>query len=216
MLSSVTAIGAEPAEDAGAEEEQAPAADADAGMPSVADLLALAPPGVSAQLQALMSAGALGGGAAAAAIGAAPAGAATGVAALSAPPAITPDAGARANALTVAEVAREQGVDPVAAVAMMLVESGGNAHAVGDGGTSFGLFQLHEGGMLTAAGISSQQAFDPRTNARVSLASLAHEQAKGANRTPGEIAAASQRPADPAGYARRVDAMLDRARALLA
>lgn len=122
---------------------------------------------------------------------------------------------ARSNAAVVADVAREQGVDPVAAVAMMLVESGGNAGAVGDGGTSFGLFQLHEGGMLTAAGLTSQQAFDPRTNAAVSLKSLAHERRKGPNRTPGEIAAASQRPADPAGYARKVDAAMDRARELL-
>jgi len=106
-------------------------------------------------------------------------------------------------------------VDPVAAVAMMLVESGGNARSVGDGGTSFGLFQLHEGGMLTAAGLTSAQAFDPRTNATVSLKSLAHERAQGPNRSPGTIAAASQRPADPAGYARKVDAMMDRARALL-
>ena len=121
----------------------------------------------------------------------------------------------KANAGVVADVAREQGVDPVVAVAMMLVESGGNAGAVGDGGTSFGLFQLHKGGMLTAAGLTAQQAFDPRTNAAVSLKSLAHEWKKGPNRSPGAIAAASQRPADPAGYARKVDAMMDRARSLL-
>ncbi|MCZ4497218.1 MAG: hypothetical protein JWM25_1803, partial [Thermoleophilia bacterium] len=87
---------------------------------------------------------------------------------------------------------------------------------VGDGGTSFGLFQLHEGGMLTAAGLTPDQAFDPRTNATVALKSLAHEWAKGAKRSPGEIAAASQRPADPAGYARKVDAAMQQARALLA
>jgi hypothetical protein len=124
-------------------------------------------------------------------------------------------ADARANAFVVADVARQHGVDPVAAVAMMLVESGGNAGSVGDHGTSFGLFQLHEGGMLTAAGLTPQQAMDPRTNATVSINSLAHERAKGPNRTAGEIAAASQRPADPVGYARKVDAAMDRARALL-
>jgi hypothetical protein len=127
------------------------------------------------------------------------------------------DAGAAANAKVVAQVAREQGVDPVAAVAMMLVESGGRSSAVGDNGTSFGLFQLHEGGMLTAAGLSREQAFDPRTNASVSLASLRTEWDKGhATRTPGQIAAASQRPADPVGYAAKVDGAMDRARALLA
>lgn len=127
------------------------------------------------------------------------------------------DQGAAANAKIVAQVARERGVDPVAAVAMMLVESGGRATAVGDNGTSFGLFQLHEGGMLTAAGLTKEQAFDPRTNAMVSLRSLRHEWEKGhATRTAGEIAAASQRPADPVGYARKVDAAMDRARSLLA
>ncbi len=126
------------------------------------------------------------------------------------------DAGAPANAKVVADVAKHQGIDPVVAVAMMLVESGGRANAVGDGGTSFGLFQLHEGGMLTSAGLTSQQAFDPRTNATVALRSLAHEWAKGSERrTPGEIAAASQRPADPVGYAAKVDGAMDRARALL-
>lgn len=126
------------------------------------------------------------------------------------------DQGAAANAKVVAQVARERGVDPVAAVAMMLVESGGRATAVGDDGTSFGLFQLHEGGMLTAAGLTADQAFDPRTNASVALKSLRHEWEKGhATRTPGEIAAASQRPADPIGYAAKVNGAMDRARALL-
>jgi hypothetical protein len=123
---------------------------------------------------------------------------------------------AATNARVVAQVAREQGVDPVVAVAMMLVESGGNAAAVGDGGTSFGLFQLHEGGMLTAAGLSPAQAYDARTNATVALKSYAHEWSKGhARRSPGEIAAASQRPADPVGYAAKVDAAMARARSLL-
>jgi len=127
------------------------------------------------------------------------------------------DRGAAANARVVAQVAREQGVDPTTAVAMMLIESGGRATAVGDGGTSFGLYQLHQGGMLTAAGLTSQQAFDPRTNASVALKSFRHEWSKGhATRTPGEIAAASQRPADPVGYAAKVDGAMDRARALLA
>lgn len=124
---------------------------------------------------------------------------------------------ARANAQVVARVAGQHGVDPTVAVAMMLVESGGNSRAVGDGGTSFGLFQLHRGGMLTAAGLTPGQAFDPETNANVALRSFAHEHAKGhARRTPGEIAAASQRPYDPVGYARKVDAAMERARTLLA
>ncbi len=128
---------------------------------------------------------------------------------------VAASASAPENAATVAEVARKVGVDPATAVAMMLVESGGNAGSVGDGGTSFGLFQLHEGGMLTAAGLTPQEAFDPATNAKVALTSLAHEWAKDPNRSPGEIAAASQRPADQAGYARKVNAALAQARSLL-
>ncbi len=139
---------------------------------------------------------------------------ATGPARAAAPASASADA--RTNARIVADVARERGVDPVVAVAMMLVESGGRATAVGDGGTSFGLFQLHEGGMLTAAGLTPDQAFDARTNASVALKSYAHEWSKGhARRTPGQIAAASQRPADPVGYAAKVDATMDRARSLL-
>jgi hypothetical protein len=124
--------------------------------------------------------------------------------------------GAKENAQVVAGVAAKVGVDPVVAVAMMLVESGGRNTAVGDGGTSFGLFQLHEGGMLTAAGLTKEQAFDPETNASVALKSLAHEWAKGPNRSPGDIAAASQRPADKIGYAQKVNGALGQARALLA
>lgn len=120
-----------------------------------------------------------------------------------------------ANAATVATVARKHGVPADLAVAMMLVESGGNRRAVGDGGTSFGLFQLHEGGMLTAAGLTREQAFDPATNANVSLRSLAAELRKGGDRTPGQVAAASQRPADPVGYAQKVNDALPRARGLL-
>lgn len=143
------------------------------------------------------------------------AGAAAGAAAAGPTTRVASDA--RSNAQVVAQVARQHGVDPTVAVAMMLVESGGDNTAVGDGGTSFGLFQLHRGGMLTAAGLTPDQAFDPRTNATVALKSYAHEHAKGhARRSPGEIAAASQRPFDPVGYARKVDAAMDRARALIA
>lgn len=119
------------------------------------------------------------------------------------------------NVQTVAASARRHGVDPALAVAMMLVESGGNARAVGDGGTSFGLFQLHRGGMLTAAGLTTHEAFDPATNADVAMRSLAAYAAGRPNAAPGQLAAASQRPADPDGYAARVEAQLPRARALL-
>jgi len=124
--------------------------------------------------------------------------------------------GARENAYVVAVEARRAGVDPVLAVAMMLVESSGDNRAVGDGGTSFGLFQLHEGGMLTAAGLKPTAAFDPSVNARVALRSLAATAARHRDLDPGALAAASQRPADPTGYAVKVRAAMDQARALIA
>ena len=115
------------------------------------------------------------------------------------------------NAKIVAEVARQKGVDPVTAVACMLVESGGSNAATGDNGTSFGLFQLHRGGEL--GNMSEQEARDPRRNAEVALSVFAAN--KGKYSDPGQLAAASQRPADRAGYARKVDAMLPEARRLL-
>jgi len=118
------------------------------------------------------------------------------------------------NVKTVVEVAKEVGVDPKLAVAMMLVESGGDNRAVGDNGTSFGLYQLHKGGMLTDAGLTKEQAFDPRTNAEVSLGNLAKIDQNYSD--PGKAAAASQRPAEPADYARKVNASMDEAAELIA
>ena len=115
------------------------------------------------------------------------------------------------NAKIVAEVARQKGVDPVTAVACMLVESGGSNAATGDNGSSFGLFQLHRGGEL--GNMSEADARDPRRNAETALSVFAANQGKYSD--PGQLAAASQRPADREGYARKVDAMLPEARRLL-
>lgn len=102
------------------------------------------------------------------------------------------------------------------AVAMMLVESKGDNRAVGDHGTSFGLFQLHKGGMLTTAGLSKEQAMNPETNAKVALSNLAKVVKDGNYSSLGEAAAKSQRPANPQEYARRVNACLDQADNLIA
>ena len=118
---------------------------------------------------------------------------------------------AKANAQIVAEVARSKGVDPVTAVAAMLVESGGNSKAVGDNGSSFGLFQLHRGGELGS--MSPEQAYDPRTNAEVALSVFAKN--KGKYSDPGHLAAASQRPANPEHYAQMVNAKIPEGRRLL-
>lgn len=115
------------------------------------------------------------------------------------------------NVKTVAEVAKEKGVDPATAVASMMVESGGDHKVVGDKGTSFGLFQLHKGGEL--GNLSQKQASNPRTNADVALSEFARIQDRHSD--PGKLAAAAQRPAHPEQYAKKVNAMLPNARRLI-
>lgn len=103
--------------------------------------------------------------------------------------------------------ARRHGVDPYLAVATAEVESALNPAAEGDPvagrPTSFGLFQLHQGGELGTLTVA--QAEDPATNADVALAVLAGVVAEHPTWTPGEQAAAAQRPADPTTYAERVN-----------
>lgn len=114
------------------------------------------------------------------------------------------------NAAIVAQVAKEKGVDPATAVAAMLVESGGNARAIGDRGTSHGLFQLHKGGEL--GNLTPQQAYNPVTNANVALSEFTKHAHRG---SPGEIAAAAQRPANPHAYAAKVNRMYATAERIL-
>lgn len=115
------------------------------------------------------------------------------------------------TARALVSVAKELGVDPVLALAAGMVESSLLNTAVGDGGESFGVLQLNVNGQLGK--LSPAQAFNPYTNARVALSTFALNQSKYTD--PGELAAASQRPADPEGYARKVNAAMDDARALL-
>ena len=51
------------------------------------------------------------------------------------------------------------------------VESGFNPTNIGDNGTSFGLFQLHQGGQL--GNLTESQAMDPTTNAKTAMPSIA-------------------------------------------
>src|SRR5215472_10111421 len=64
----------------------------------------------------------------------------------------------QATVSAIIQAARDTGVDPALALAIAQKESGLNPNAIGDGGTSFGLFQLHIGGQLTSAGISPDEA----------------------------------------------------------
>lgn len=108
-------------------------------------------------------------------------------------------------------LAQQYGVDPnrlaQIAVATMHQESGGNAQAVGDNGTSFGLFQLHQGGEL--GNLTPEQAFDAETNATVAITVMAQVLKANPNASPGRIAAMAQRPADPTGYAASVDSAVN-------
>lgn len=111
------------------------------------------------------------------------------------------------------DTALQHHVSPDLAVATALTESGLNPRAVGDNGTSFGLYQLHRGGELGS--LSPSQAYDPATNANVALGVFEQTQSKYHFSDPGALAAASQRPADRVGYARKVDANIQEADAIL-
>jgi hypothetical protein len=119
------------------------------------------------------------------------------------------------NAEAVAAVARKLGVDPVLAVADMLSEGVTNTN-IGDGGTSFGLFGLHEGGALPKAWYPGQpghdNAFDPTKNATVALTRFA--QLKGTY-SGAELAYQSERPANHDAYIKAVNGHMKQARQLV-
>ncbi|WP_369901433.1 transglycosylase SLT domain-containing protein [Bacillus manliponensis] len=58
-------------------------------------------------------------------------------------------------------------------------ESRFNPRAIGDNGTSFGLFQLHRGGGLAPEHLTDEQLKDPRTNAEIAMPHLARGYRKG-------------------------------------
>lgn len=103
---------------------------------------------------------------------------------------------------TIANVAKAKGVDVRTAEASAFYESGFSPTSVGDNNTSFGIYNLHQGGEL--GNLTPQQAFDPYTNANVALSVFASNSGIS---DPGALAAASQRPADPSGYAAHIDAL---------
>ena len=101
-------------------------------------------------------------------------------------------------------VAQSMGLDPNLAIAIAQQESGLNPQSVGDNGTSFGLYQLHEGGEL--GNLTQAQAFNPVTNARTALMVVDQVARAHPNLSPGEIAALAQRPLHPQAYAASVNA----------
>jgi cell wall-associated NlpC family hydrolase len=115
------------------------------------------------------------------------------------------------------QAAHELGVDPILALADATKETGrlGDVASIdpgnttGDGGTSFGIYQLHWGGELndlgTSLGVAKARALDPLTNARTALKRFADVAHANPSFTPGQVAAAAQRPANPGAYAADVD-----------
>lgn len=99
------------------------------------------------------------------------------------------------------------GADPVALLADSLVESGAQLGAKGDQGTSFGPWQFHIGGALGSHTPAWASTYAAALNRAQEFSRLKVHGGKGA--------AAVQRPADPMGYAAKVDAALARARTLL-
>lgn len=97
--------------------------------------------------------------------------------------------------------ARKTGADPYTLLATAMVESGLNPNAVGDGGSSYGLFQMHVGGAGGSSHDSARRYLDP--NVAVENRARAFRGGSG-----GAFAASVQRPADQAGYARKVDAVI--------
>lgn len=110
----------------------------------------------------------------------------------------------------IVSVAKHYKIPPTLALAIAQHESGFSVNAVGDNGTSFGLYQLHEGGELPA-GKDRKWAADARNNAMVALKEVAAVYHRNPNLDYGTIAALAQRPADKAAYAQSVNQIAQRA-----
>lgn len=108
----------------------------------------------------------------------------------------------------IVQAAGATGADPAALLATSLQESGARRGAVGDGGTSFGPFQMHRGGALGTHSPAWANTYAPVLNRAQEFARL---QVHG-----GTGAAAVQRPADRSLYAEGVDKYLAQAKAILA
>lgn len=125
--------------------------------------------------------------------------------------------------------AYNQGVDPTLALCIAWTESGFNPRAEGDWtrtgnegpfvaagtpgahATSFGLYQLHEGGELGS--LTTIEAFNPITNANTALSHVGAYDKAHPGLTPGELAAQAQGPANPTEYAQVINALYDAVKA---
>jgi len=111
-----------------------------------------------------------------------------------------------AVATAIQQAAAANGVPLPLALAVAYVESGFNPNASGDSGHSIGLYQLNDQG--EGAEMTLAQKTDPLTNANKALSEIGAMLSAHPGLDLGQIAAMAQRPADPAGYAARVDSAL--------
>ena len=83
-------------------------------------------------------------------------------------------------------------------------ESGFNPYAVSPHQTSYGVFQDNIAGG-EGTGYTPQQLFNPQTSAQISISQIASVLKANPNYSPGQVAAAAQRPANPSAYAAAVN-----------
>ena len=94
--------------------------------------------------------------------------------------------------------------DPEPLLATVHQESGFDPQAIGDSGNSRGIFQENVRGR--GANLAPEQSFDPYASTERAIREFQRFDRPG--QTRGQWAAAAQRPADAAGYARNIDAWL--------
>jgi len=106
---------------------------------------------------------------------------------------------ANPDARLVAAIRRQPAHLRIPLLTTALIESGGQLRPRGgDGGTSFGPYQMHRGGRLTTAGYTPAQAEDPILATRATAREFGSFYDRGAR--GGSLAYRAQRPADQAGY----------------
>ena len=96
-------------------------------------------------------------------------------------------------------------------LATALVESGGRLDAVGDSGHSYGPYQMHDAGR--GAGWSRQARMDPNRSTQAAVREFQEFYRRGARGA--DLAYRAQRPADRAGYIRKINQYLPEARRIL-
>ncbi|PFE03933.1 invasion protein [Bacillus cereus] len=91
------------------------------------------------------------------------------------------------NKLVITEISKQYGVPEWIPLAIADHETKFNRKAVGDKGTSFGLFQLHRGG-LAPAQFSEENLKDAKTNATIAISHMVSSYKRGVNKGLTELA----------------------------